>query len=68
MFVVTKSEKLSKACKGIPGIDVKMVNDLSVLDLAPGGVPIRLTVYTKSALNQLTKIKSPHLELMVTIK
>jgi large subunit ribosomal protein L4e len=68
LFVVTKSEKLSKACKGIPGIDVKMVNDLSVLDLAPGGVPIRLTVYTKSALNQLTKIKSPHLELMVTIK
>ena len=68
LFVVTKSDKLSKACKGIPGIDVKLVNELSVLDLAPGGVPIRLTVYSKSTINELAKIKSPHLELMVTVK
>ena len=68
LFVVTKSEKLSKACKGIPGIDVKLVKDLSVLDLAPGGAPIRLTVYSKSALEDIAKIKPPHLELMVTIK
>jgi hypothetical protein len=38
------------------------------LDLAPGGTPIRLTVYSKSTLNELAKIKSPHLELMVMIK
>ena len=68
LFVVAKSEKLSKACKGIPGIDVKLVKDLSVLDLAPGGTPIRLTVYSKSAIEKITEIKSPHLELMVTIK
>ena len=68
LFVVTKSEKLSKACKGIPGIDVKLVKDLSVLDLAPGGAPIRLTVYSKSALKEIAKIKSPHLELMVTLR
>ena len=68
LFVVTKSEKLSKACKGIPGIDVKLVKDLSVLDLAPGGTPVRLTVYSKSAIKEIAKIKSPHLELMVTIK
>ena len=68
LFVVTKLEKLSKACKGIPGIDVRLVKDLSVLDLAPGAVPIRLTVYSKSAIEEIAKIKSPHLELMVTIK
>jgi len=68
LFVVAKSEKLSKACKGIPGIDVKLVKDLSVLDLAPGGAPIRLTVYSKSAIEDIAEIKSPHLELMVTIK
>ena len=68
LFVVAKLEKLSKACKGIPGIDVKLAKDLSVLDLAPGGAPIRLTVYSKSAIEEIAKIKSPHLELMVTIK
>ena len=68
LFVVSKSEKLAKACGTIPGIDVKMVKELSVLDLAPGASPIRLTVYSKSALDDIAKIKSSHLELMVTIK
>ena len=68
LFVVSKSEKLTKACGTIRGIDVKMVKDLSVLDLAPGADPIRLTVYSKSALNDIAKIKSTHLELMVAIK
>ena len=35
LFVVSKSEKLAKACGTIPGIDVKSINELSVLDLAP---------------------------------
>jgi len=68
LFVVSKSEKLAKACGAISGIDVKMVKELSVLDLAPGADPIRLTVYSKSALDDIAKIKSSHLELMVTIK
>ena len=68
LFVVSKSENLSKACGTIPGIDVKSVNELSVLDLAPGSSPIRLTVYSKSALKEIEKIKSPHLELLVNIK
>ena len=68
LFVVSKSEKLSQACGSIPGIDVKSANELSVLDLAPGGTPIRLTVYSKSALEKIEKIQSPHLELMVSVK
>ena len=68
LFVVSKSEKLAKASGAIRGIDVKMVKELSVLDLAPGAHPIRLTVYSKSALDDIAKIKSSHLELMVTIK
>jgi large subunit ribosomal protein L4e len=36
--------------------------------LAPGSDPIRLTVYSKAALDEISKIKSPHLELMVKIK
>jgi len=68
LFVVTRLEKLTKACKGVPGVDVQLVKDLSVLDLAPGAVPIRLTVYSKNAIEEMSRIKSSHLELMVNMK
>ena len=67
LFVVAESKKLQHASSSIPGVDTQTVKDLSVLDLAPGGVPIRLTIYSKSALKEMEKIKSSHLELMVTI-
>jgi len=65
--LLSKSEKLSKACGNIPGVEVQSAKNLSVLDLAPGGVPIRLTVYSKSALKEIEKIKSANLELMVNV-
>ena len=68
LFVTKESKKLSKACGSFPGVEAISVKELSVLDLAPGSVPIRLAVYSKSAINELSKIKSPHLELMVKIK
>jgi large subunit ribosomal protein L4e len=68
LFVTRDSTKLSKACGSFPGVEVCSVKNLSVLDLAPGAVPIRLTVYTKSAIEEISKIKSTHLELMVKLK
>ena len=68
LFVTKSSKNLSKACGAFLGVDVCSVNNLSVLDLAPGAVPIRLTVYSTSAVAAIAKIKSPHLELMVKIK
>ena len=65
LFVTSDSSKLSKATGAIPGIDVKSVKELSVLDLAPGSDPIRLTVYSKAAIEEIAKIKSTHLEVMV---
>ena len=44
---------------------MRNVKELSVLDLAPGSDPIRLTVYSKSAIEEIGKIKSTHLEVMV---
>ena len=67
LFVVSNSKQLSKACGAIPGVEARAAKDLSVLDLAPGGVPIRLVVYSKSALKEIEKIKSPHLELLVNV-
>jgi len=65
LLVVNDFKNLSKACGSLTGVDVVSVKNLSVLDLAPGAEPIRLTVFSKSAIGELGKIKSTHLELMV---
>jgi large subunit ribosomal protein L4e len=65
LFVTADSTSLSKAIGALPGVEVKSVKELSVLDLAPGSDPIRLTVYSKSAIEEIGKIKSTHLEVMV---
>jgi large subunit ribosomal protein L4e len=68
LFVTKDAKSLSKACGAFPGVDVRTVSDLSVLDLAPGSNPIRLTVYTKSAINEIGNLKSRHLELMEVLQ
>jgi large subunit ribosomal protein L4e len=65
LFVTKDASNLSKAIGSLPGVEVRKVTDLSILDLAPGAHPIRLTVYSKSAIEEIAKIKSTHLELMV---
>lgn len=65
LFVTKDSSNISKAIGALPGVEVKNVNELSVLDLAPGSDPIRLTVYSKAAIEEIGKIKSTHLEIMV---
>ena len=64
LFVTGDESTLNRACGSIPGVEAKRVSELSVLDLAPGSDPIRLTVYTISALTQLGGIKSTHLDIM----
>lgn len=68
LLVAKDPKSLSKACGSFMGVDVRAASDLSVLDLAPGSQPIRLTVYTKAALNELANIKSPHLRLMEALQ
>jgi large subunit ribosomal protein L4e len=53
LIVVTNDRGVGKAAGGIPGLGVTRVDSLSVLDLAPGGVPGRLTIWTESALSTL---------------
>jgi large subunit ribosomal protein L4e len=47
---------------GSVGIDIKQVKDLSVLDLAPGSKPIRLTIFSESAIKELNNIKRPAMQ------
>ncbi|MDE1866489.1 MAG: 50S ribosomal protein L4, partial [Thaumarchaeota archaeon] len=68
LLVVKDSKSLAKACGSMPGVDVVEAKNLSVIHLAPGAKPARLTAFSKSAIDELAKLKSTHLELMVTLK
>ncbi len=52
LFVIEKYDSpFAKAVKGFPGVSVVEPHLVNVLELAPGGVPGRLTVMTTGALN-----------------
>ncbi len=54
LFVLTSLRKpLALAVRNLPGVDVATPANLSVLHLAPGGEPGRLTVFTKEALEEI---------------
>jgi len=64
LFVVTNDRGLGKASGSIPGVGVARVDDLSVLDLAPGGVPGRLTFWTESS---MATLYAPDKEVEMTV-
>ncbi|ABN70115.1 LSU ribosomal protein L4P [Staphylothermus marinus F1] len=56
LFVVTSYDKpFAKAVRNFPGVDVATPNNLGILHLAPGGVPGRLTVFTRSAIEDISR-------------
>lgn len=50
LIVVTNDRGVGKAASAIPGVEVDRVESLNLLELAPGGVPGRLTIWTESAI------------------
>jgi len=57
-LIVIKNEcELQKSALNIPGIEVITVKRLSAQMLAPGGIPGRLTIWTKGAIESLEKEK-----------
>lgn len=55
VLVVVNGGSIIRAGRNLPGVDVVKVSNLSVIHLAPGGHPGRLTIYTVSALAELEK-------------
>ena len=53
LLVVKEKSGLAQAARNLPGVDVVAVKDLNAEDLAPGGDVGRLTVFTKSAMEEL---------------
>lgn len=64
LFVVSQNQDLNKACGAIPGVEAKSASSLSVLDVAPGADPARLTIYSEAALKGLVSVTATHLRIM----
>jgi len=53
LLIVSTKDTLEKSSNNLSGIDIAKPDQLNIEYLAPGGDPGRLTVFTKSALQQL---------------
>ncbi len=53
LILVSEDKGVLKAGSNIPGVNVCDIKNVSVEDLAPGALPGRLTIYSKSAVEQL---------------
>lgn len=53
LLVVTNDRGIGRAAAAVPGVGVAKVDSLNVTELAPGGVPGRLTLWTESAMGML---------------
>ncbi len=57
LIVTSKESKITKTAKNIAGIDVEQVKNINAELLAPGAVPGRITIFTKSAIEKMEKEK-----------
>jgi large subunit ribosomal protein L4e len=55
LFVTATESGPSRAARNLAGADVATAANVSAEDLAPGGVPGRLTVFTESALAEVNE-------------
>jgi len=58
LIIVSNDENVGRLNNSLPGIAVKTVKSVSVLDLAPGSKPARLTIFSESAIKELNTLKS----------
>jgi len=56
LVIYDASEGLDKAFRNIPGVDLALVDNLSLLDLAPGGHLGRFCIWTKGAFEKLDSL------------
>ncbi len=56
LIVYDVSEGIDKAFRNLPGVELAMVDNLSLLDLAPGGHLGRFIIWTKGAFEKLDSL------------
>src|SRR5687767_1265733 len=64
LIIVGNDSKLVALSQSISGVDVKRANEVSVIDLAPGSKPIRLTIFSQNAIEQLKSLQAPMHKVM----
>jgi len=58
LLVIKDDFGIIKALKNIPGTEIVKIENLSIDNLAPGGFPGRLILWTQSAFNELKKYEA----------
>jgi large subunit ribosomal protein L4e len=58
LIIVSNDANIGRLNNSLPGIAVKTVKSVSVLDLAPGSKPARLTIFSENAIKELNTLKS----------
>ncbi len=53
LIVISKNDGIVEAARNVPGVDIAFVKDLNAELLAPGTHPGRLTVWTRSSIEEL---------------
>lgn len=64
LIVVGNDSKMVTLSQSISGVDIKHAKDVSVIDLAPGSKPIRLTIFSQNAIEQLKNLQAPMHKVM----
>jgi large subunit ribosomal protein L4e len=68
LIVVANDSKLVTLSKSIPGVDIKHINEISVIDLAPGSKPIRLTIFSQNAIEAMRSFQAPMHKVLEVIR
>ena len=68
LIVVSKDSPVSKLKKSLPGVSVVSIENLSIMDLVPGTKPVRLTIYTKNAIDSMNKINTVWSKIQTMVK
>ena len=68
LIVVSKDSALSRLKKSLPGVNVVPIEKLSITDLVPGTKPVRLTIYTKNAIDSMNEINTVWSKIQAMVK
>ena len=68
LIVVSKDSPVSKLKKSLPGVNVVSIEKLSIMDLVPGTKPVRLTIYTKNAIDSMNIINTVWSKIHTMVK
>lgn len=68
LIVVSKDSPVSKLKKSLPGVNIVSIEKLSIMDLVPGTKPVRLTIYTKNAIDSMNKINTVWSKIQTMVK